>query len=139
MAYGSRQMSNSLPDTVHGPTLIAEIPYTAFAASTLYRMNYTGVLQRNAKARTFSLVNTMNEALTIEQVRFYDSTTPSGAVPLSYGQTDDGPTSADAQSMGNGDRNSIWGSQVDLFQIWLEVGSTAPTTGDYYIYVTEVF
>ncbi|PSR25636.1 MAG: hypothetical protein C7B43_16465 [Sulfobacillus benefaciens] len=125
------------------PVLIGRFAYGDFAASATYQAVMISVLHRHATQRSFIISNELNEALT--SVRFYvfDSTqdtnsntaggqsyADSGGIAASgYGQyTSEGGSGAGVLAM-----------HFDSILIEMAMGATAPTSGDVYVYVTELF
>ena len=127
------------------PKLIATIPYSDFTvASSNINPYYAGVLTRSARERTFMVYNDLNEALTTCAFNFYDTilgisgqpqlnglaslSTPPGVGQVSIG------TSEETTSGTEG----LLASHVDSFQAALGIGATLPTSGNVYIYVSEL-
>lgn len=139
------ELMGSLPALAEvNPVLIASIPYTDFAASATYYPYFKGVLHRNIRTRTYACYNTMNESTTGgTQFNPYDSAineSPSGVGGgLSWGSgigTDSVLTLASQLSSDGG--AGILAAAVDSFQGGYGMGATAPTSGTFDVYATEV-
>ncbi|MHB1610655.1 MAG: hypothetical protein ACYCT0_03080 [Sulfobacillus sp.] len=63
-----------VPGQVVAPTLIGPFGYADFAASATYSATMVGVLDRNAKARSFAIENTLDEAIAEQVIWLFDST-----------------------------------------------------------------
>lgn len=128
-----------------GPTLIASLPYSDFAASTTYYPYFPQSLHRNALHRTILVWNTLNESIS-GAIGFYpyDSTIasqPTGvAAGFSWGSGvgTNSMFNVNDQLSSAGNAGSLIAA-VDSFQGGYPMGSTAPTSGTLNVYVTEVF
>lgn len=127
-------------DKVVGPTLIDTITYTSFTASTTLYKTYTTVLSRGAKKRTFVLTNTLNQPITSAPISLFESTARQGINGGYGGDTyTTGSLSGNSEYSYTSDAHTPLALNVDSFQIGLAMGATVPTSGNFYVYVTEIF
>ncbi|POB11425.1 hypothetical protein [Sulfobacillus sp. hq2] len=124
------------------PKQIGSASYTDLTASSTYQLVMVGVLNRSARARSFIVENSTNEAF--ESVTFipFDSTydalnntaggqsyEDSGGIAASgYGQYTSEMT--DAQ---------VLAAHFDSLIVEVAIGATAPTSGDLTVAVVELF
>lgn len=127
------------------PRMIATVHYSDFTvASANIVPYYPQVLTRNARERTIMVYNTMDVGLTTSNFAFYDSVlgiegTPSISETGNLGF----PPGSGSVSIGTSEESAtnsqgIFASHVDSFQAILGVGSTLPTSGNVYIWVSEL-
>lgn len=126
------------------PKLLATIPYSDFttASGSIYPY-YLSVLTRNARARTFQIYNTMNEPLTSNALAFYDSALgvtgqPGIAQTAVFTAAGSNAISTVTSESASASSQGLVASHVDSFQAVLGIGATLPTSGDVYIYVSEL-
>ena len=136
------ELTGSLaPLTAAPPTLLLTVPYSDFTASSDYFFTLSGVLHRNARARSFVIYNSMNEALTGTGFDLEDSAikvgAPSGFASL-VNYASQGST-VTYTSTDNKNNLGYLGAAVDSIRGFFGMGATAPTSGNVYLYVTEVF
>lgn len=142
---------NLAPLTGPAPTLLATIPYSSFPASTVVKFAYAKSLSRNARKRTLMVARSTNTGLTNVGYVMGDSTIPIyDSYYGMYGIIDDANaaykwTSIISSGQGvaaSSSEDSISPNgvalSVDGFAIEISVGSTAPTSGDVYVYKQEV-
>ena len=130
------ELTGSLAElTADAPKLLGTFPYSDFSASGSYGMVVAG-LSRNARERTFTIYNDLNESLTSLEVYPYDSTTPS--TPHNTEVTLVTPLTGQS-TVANSQAYSNLAAAVDSMNFVGGMGATAPTSGNIYIYVTEVF
>ncbi|AEW05216.1 hypothetical protein Sulac_1720 [Sulfobacillus acidophilus DSM 10332] len=122
------------------PVIIGTFSYTNFTASSTYKAIMSGVLHRNAAARSFIIANTLNEALTSLDFYLFDSTLST------YSNTGGGQNLSDTNGVAsNGyaqytsEAAGILAFHGDSVIIEMGMGATAPTTGEVQVYVVEVF
>ena len=133
---------SSAPLVAGAPVLLATVPFSSFTANATYYAVLTSKLSRNARQRTFILVNTMNQPTSAAPTLFpYDSATQSNTKTSSY--TFSGALAAGQQITDTSDNGSQAGagllaSHVDSANIGMAMGATAPTSGNVYIYVVEL-
>jgi len=128
------------------PRLLVTVPYSQFTqASTSIYPYVVGSLNRHARARTFVMVNSLNEPLTNALYALYDSATqsgnPSGMIEnVSESQAlysgNQWVAASESASSGN---HGLLAAKVDSVQIGLGMGSTLPTSGNVYVYVAEEY
>lgn len=126
------------------PVQIAVIPFGSFAANTTFTGRYNAVLARSAQARTFEVVNKLNQSSNGNVYLVgYDSMFPKPT--FSY---------AGSQSLGTIGSNSVGvaaGSVIssissspmpvfgmDSLEIQFPMGATAPTSGQVEIWAVEL-
>ena len=130
---------------VIGPKLIASIPYSKFTASTTYYPYFPASLTRNARARTYSVYNSMNQPTTGgTEFNAYDSSItnhPAGVDGgLSWGSGIGTNTILTITSeMSSNGGVGVLAAHVDSFQGGYGMGATAPTSGSLDVYITELF
>lgn len=126
---------------------IATIPYSDFSASTTYYPYYKNVLNPNAKVRTWTIANSMNEAITSSQVSMIDSEIGgSGSSPayawengMTLGDSGAGGANTQTSEDASGSASGMLASHVDSCQFSLGMGATAPTSGNLIVRVAEGF
>ena len=126
------------------PKLIATIPYTQFttASSNIYPY-YLSSLTRSARARTFQVYNTMNQPLSANALAFYDSALgitgqPGIAQTAVFTAAGSNAVSTVTSESASASSQGLVASHVDSFQAILGIGATLPTSGNVYIYVSEL-
>ncbi len=140
---------NNVPLVAAAPTLVATVPYTSFttASASIYPY-FPQTLSRNARARTFSLVNELNEALTTGSIALCDSTYMGTGSTPTYSVGGDtvalGAAASDQSYIKSSEETSsgnagMLAAHVDSFQLILGMGATLPTSGNVKLYMTEVF
>lgn len=144
---GSVQLTGSLAQlTAAPPKLIATITAADITtASGITSIDFQAILSRNARQRTFTFIQGLNEALTSFQMQLFDSSIQ-GTTGVGYWWGDSGNQQTSGMlsnsmgmqsSMASGD--GVLGSNVDSVSFLIGMGATLPTTGDLKIYVTELF
>ena len=135
---------NTPPLDAVTPKLLATIPYTDFttASASIYPY-YAGVLTRSARARTFMIYNTMNEPLTSNALAFYDSVLgivgqPGIAQTAVFTAAGSNAVSTVTSESASSSSQGLVASHVDSFQGVLGIGATLPTSGNVYIYGSEL-
>ena len=126
------------------PRLLATIPYTDFttASSSIYPY-YLSSLTRSARQRTFMIYNTMNQPLTSNALAFYDSVLgitgqPGIAQTAVFTAAGSNAVSTVTSESASASSQGLVASHVDSFQAVLGIGATLPTSGNVYIYVSEL-
>ena len=126
------------------PKLIATIPYSDFttASANIYPY-HVSVLTRSARARTFMVYNTMNQPLTANSLAFYDSALgisgqPGIAQTAVFTAAGSDAVSTVTSESASASSQGLVASHVDSFQAILGIGATLPTSGNVYIYVSEL-
>jgi hypothetical protein len=121
------------------PKLIGSISYNEFttASATKYKV-FSGVLSRNAKARTIIFNNTLNQSTNTSPSFFpVDSTIGTNAV---FGTAlSGGSIPPNSQMYDTSERTSTLASHVDSCQIGIPMGTTLPTSGKIDVYIVEYF
>ena len=135
-------LSGSLaPLNADPPRLIAAIPYTDFGTSASTGQNdFARVLTRNARHRTFSAVNALNQAVSADDVYLWDSSIKPGGAPadLVGSGINIGQANSTAGIMAADDAEfPVLGRSVDSLSISLTAAAN-PTSGSFYLYVTEL-
>ncbi len=136
------QLTGSLaPLNADPPRLIAAIPYTDFGTSASTGQNdFARVLTRNARHRTFSAVNALNQAVSADDVYLWDSSIKPGGAPadLVGSGINIGQANSTAGIMAADDAEfPVLGRSVDSLSISLTAAAN-PTSGSFYLYVTEL-
>lgn len=132
------ELTGSLaPLTAATPVLIMSVAYSSFAASTTLYVVQTGALHRNARARTLSVYNDLNEALSSLSFFPFDSAVPSQALVHSVSAFS--PPGAGQVEVDDSHSIPMLGSAVDSISIGMGMGATAASSGKVYVYLTEVF
>lgn len=125
-----------------GPRQIASIPYSSLAASTTTYVDIASVLSRHARERTFIVVDGTNVEVTAFSAAVYDSLVyPSDA---SFLQTNSiaipgGWQITLATEAASGSMLGLLAAHGDSLQVGIAIGSTAPTSGNVIVDVTEWF
>lgn len=137
---GSGALSVENSPSTGGWQLIGTFGYADFTASGTYSAVMTAVLHRNAKARSFVIANSLNEALTSQTFWLFDSSLDTLANAGS-GQSlsDANGTASQAYAQYTSEAAGILAFHGDSVMIQLTMGSTAPTSGDVKIYVNEFY
>ena len=133
---------SSAPLVAAAPTLVATIPFGSIVASGTNYFKYTGVLHRNARARTVTLYSTLNQPGSATSAFFpFDSTIYAGSILSGMNSANIGGQAVQNPGMvvGDGDTSTLFGANVDSFFLSVPWGATAPTAGNLYVYVTEEF
>lgn len=131
---------SNAPLVAAAPTLLATIPYSDFTASGTYYWLPAANLHRNARARTVSVANSMNEPVTAISAGVSDSAAAISlsnvfiSGPFPTGSLVNGQTVTDTS-----ERNPILAAHGDTLALSLTMGATAPTSGNVKIYVAELF
>ena len=135
--------------TAASPTLVGTFSYTEFTASATLTKSLSGILHRNARARTVQVTNGLNVALTSLYYEPYDSAVVSAptASDLSNYITASfnpgaGVTEVDtSEGMGYSSLQGqgLLAAHVDSLQVNMAIGATAPTSGSVTVHVTELF
>lgn len=130
---------------VAGPTLIAEVPFSEFTtASTTIWPYWVGVLNRAARARTFTVVNSLDQPLASLAIVIYESTAWLAGQPMSANNIPlDTPGAGtfvthSSEEASNAARGRL-AAHADSIQVGIGIGATLPTKGAVAVYVTEVF
>ena len=144
-AIGTVSLTGNMPplDSVT-PKLLATIPYTDFttASSSIYPY-YLSSLTRSARQRTFMIYNTMNQPLTSNALAFYDSVLgitgqPGIAQTAVFTAAGSNAVSTVTSESASASSQGLVASHVDSFQAVLGIGATLPTSGNVYIYGSEL-
>lgn len=133
------QLTGSLaPLTANNPKLVLSVPYGDFTASGTVTKDMAQVFSRNARFRTFVFANTLDQTVTDAKVLPYDSaiTATTGIGGDSF-SANGGVGNTFANYYGS-DNNPTLKFETDSAQAQLTMGSTAPTSGSFDIYVIEV-
>lgn len=132
---GSLAPLNPLP-----PVLVATVPYSSLTASSAFFVEVT-TLHANARERAWTVNNTLNEPLS--GLKFAPFDTASNA--LSTATTLNAQEESSPTPPGSGNyvlyesRNiPILGTATDSMRVELDMGATAPTSGNVYVVVREV-
>lgn len=136
---------SNAPLTAAAPKLIATIKASDITtASGITRIDFEGVLSRNARQRTFTLIQGLNEALTSFQIQPFDSSIQGNSgVGNWWGDGSSQQTSGMlSNSMGNissvSSGDGALAANADSLSFLIGMGATLPTTGTLDIYVTEL-
>ena len=132
---------SSAPLVAAAPRLLATIPYTAFAANTTYIYNLAAAsFSRNARQRTFSFWNAMDQPITAANMAIQDSTINVGG-GLSGGVVNLGALNSGTNQVPSFTSEAYPGlaSHFDAGQFSFAMGASAPTVNNLKIWVTEVF
>lgn len=132
-AVQAQLVGNNVPQANPIPRLLATTPYTAVSTTTAWFVRASGLLSRNAISRTFIWANSLNIALSSADMWFYDSTLPDE--PSDGGNTaiTTGAIAANAQTIQA--QNNYLG--IDSCVTNFSAVTTAPTSGNLYLYVVE--
>ena len=136
---------SNAPLTAAAPKLIATIPYSDITtASAVTSINSTAVLSRNARQRSFTIVQGLNEALTSFAMQLFDSSIQGasgdgnwwgdGAIQQTAGMS---PGSFGMLTSAFYNHGAL-AANVDSVRFLIGMGSTLPTTGSLSVYVTEL-
>lgn len=126
------------------PRLIATIPYSSFTASTTLNYKIDSSLNRNARHRTFTIVNQTNQPFSASQpgIFMYDSTVVSpSSIPIGVNSQTFGNNSMSAGgwAIGTSEQYGYLGAHADSLFASIPMGATVPTSGNVLVYVTELF
>lgn len=123
------------------PRLIATIPASAFTvASTSKWVTAAKVLTRNAKQRTFYIVNTLNESITSESFWITDSViNPSAGNNAGDEASSSSTIATNTTGVFTSETHTQLSTHGDSMQIGLGMGATLPTSGQVQVYVVESF
>ncbi|MDG7045152.1 MAG: hypothetical protein JRN02_07255 [Nitrososphaerota archaeon] len=136
---------SNVPLTASAPKLIATITAADITtASGITRIDFQDILNRNARQRTFTIIQGLNEALTSFQMLLFDSSIQGDSgVGKWWGDSGNEQTSGMSSgsmgmqsSMAQGD--GVLAANVDSISFLIGMGATLPTTGTLDIYVTEL-
>jgi hypothetical protein len=126
-------------DHANNPKLIDTLSFSGFTANSANQFIYIGVLKRGAKRRFLSIQNALNQNISV--VTFYPF--ESLSVPRQGINLESITLSSNGIASGF---EGVFGSEnftglkepCDSFMIGLQMGATAPLSGNVYIYMTEV-
>lgn len=130
---------SSAPLVAVAPSLKITYPYDEFPASTINYPISPNIFSRNARQRTLSLNNTMNQPVTSVALYLFDN---------SYGVGESLPTQisisgatipAGSYLVLTSEEYPFIAAHVDSIAFALGMGATAPTNGGVEFYVTELF
>jgi hypothetical protein len=141
-------VNHATPNYVSPWRQIATIPYTSFAASSTLYYKIQGQFNPTAKRRVLLIANGLNQPFS-SSILYYpsDSLLVDGTNPA-YAGGSQGSTSLPVSSgVASPFVTAVYdsaqypgvGSAVDSALLSLPMGSTAPTSGNVYIWVREVF
>lgn len=127
-------LSGSLaPHQVYGPTLMQTLPYTEFGASTDTQTSF--ILRPEAIMRTLQIVSTLDQA-TINALLGLRS--PQGNPILGNPVNLGGIGTSNSSYTFTSGQYPMLGANASAAVMQFNTGSTAATTGNLYIYLTEV-
>lgn len=133
---------SNVPLTANAPTLLATVPYGKFTALA-YSEYLKGVFHRNARQRTFVVLNETNQGLNTVNLSMWDSAITATGNPIvsdSFGMTapGSGALSVVASEEGSNGAAGRLAAHLDSIQVSMTYTTTAPTSGNVLLYVVEL-
>jgi hypothetical protein len=123
---------------VSGPTLILTVPYSNFVANTNIYPNISTGLSLDATRRIFTIDNELDQPTTGVSIAPYVSGVNNQTSGLNISQLTTGIGTSNAPNFGGNDVSAV-DKVMDACTFIIGMGATVPTSGNLYVYVTEVF
>lgn len=125
-------------DRAIAPVLIDTIPFSSFTVNNSLFKTYSAKLNRNAKKRVFIVKDGMDQPLSSLIFYLMDSTVYIGGALSGDNFSASNKPLANNTGFYSSNTNPLLGAPADSLGVSIGMGATAPTTGNVYIYVTEV-